>query len=163
VFTGRPAFSYPQPSSRSTSETPTLAEECGRQTSGEVCCRPLQGSHRDSNFCARSVSGGAEGRKGRQGRRRDRLVSLLEESRPVSEGARHHARVDEVELLAECPRVVQVVNLKSDVGWDAVMARGRRVSIAGGRTARDAEGKTYNDGCIGLRSTPMTLAERHGG
>ena len=49
-----------------------------------------------------------EGRNGiRQGKRRgkDQLVSLLEESWPVGEGARHHARVDEVELLAECPCV----------------------------------------------------------
>jgi hypothetical protein len=106
-----------------------------------------------------SAPGQSAGRRRGEREDRDRLVSLLEELRPVGEGTRHHARVDEVELLAEFPPQFQVVNLKGYVGRDTVLARGRRVSIAGSRAARDAEGKAYCDGCIGLRSTPMTLAE----
>lgn len=49
------------------------------------------------------------------------LKGLLDESWPISKRTGHHAAVDEVEFVGECPCLFQVVNLELDVWWDTVM------------------------------------------
>jgi len=43
---------------------------------------------------------------------------LSEVARPVSDGARHHAGIDEVKGVAESPVFFDVINLESEIGWD---------------------------------------------
>lgn len=47
------------------------------------------------------------------------LVTLLEIVGPVFDRARHEAGEDEVELLVKRPGIFQVIDVESDIGWDA--------------------------------------------
>jgi len=44
------------------------------------------------------------------------LVRPLEEARPISQGSRHHAAVDEVKLDVPSPRLLDIVDLEAKIG-----------------------------------------------
>jgi hypothetical protein len=48
------------------------------------------------------------------------LKALFEERRPVSQRARHHSCVDEIEFIGEGPWLFDIVNLESYVRRDTI-------------------------------------------
>lgn len=47
------------------------------------------------------------------------LKASLEELTPVGNAGVHEAAVNVVELVGECPFLLNVIDLQSHVGWDA--------------------------------------------
>jgi len=79
------------------------------------------------------------------------LIALLQVVVPVGDGRCHHGTVDQIELGAKVPRLLQVVDLELDVRWDAVTVSCQRLAD----TCFPKLPFTYKLGWIGDKSTPM--------
>lgn len=82
----------------------------------------------------------------------DLLVGVLNELLHIGEGSCHDAAEDKVEWLCPHPLFFEIINLKGAVRWDPK----EKVS----HMRSDIEGKLYNEGWIGLRSTPTTCTSQ---
>ena len=59
----------------------------------------------------------------------DLLVALLDELWPISNRAGEHAAVNEIKLVAKCPRIFYVVNVKREIRRDAVRCVNRMKAL----------------------------------